>query len=497
MDLNRVIDTRVGSLRALAEEEGFECRCPSQGIVIASVPDTSGVLVRCEVNRPEDFLVAVYVRTDSSFLHGERTDANEMLSMLVALFLRHKGVFSSVVLDVPHPAVDIATEVYARYLIPAQPHHVMVPFEKNGLDLFRSVLKCVGFVVGIIGFLARADAEEDAEPIADWEAAIPAAEAVAKALGEELGDLVQFTERYLPRWFHYRSVASGVTIYKSPAFSRFIASLEIEGKQMQGVEGTIFLSPAKMDGSIRNVVSFERVEKVLSALKVLNGVDAVPVLLPIEDHFAIALGNCVAFVRADCGLKAFFAEKARVRERHVVESEFLFAETKFVWAQDLSGARFEELVRELLSREPGVKRVRFSSVTKEPDGGRDLVCSWETNALESESVGEEESPFRLREVVVQCKALRRTVDKSDVKDILDTTAFHDADGFFLAVASKLSRPLIDTLEGLRRRVSKRYNPVWTDWWTHAEIEDRLRKHPEVASRYLDLVREERPPDEKA
>jgi hypothetical protein len=51
--------------------------------------------------------VYFYVRTTSWDLPGERTDANELISVLLATFLRIELKLSCSLIDVPHPVVDV------------------------------------------------------------------------------------------------------------------------------------------------------------------------------------------------------------------------------------------------------------------------------------------------------------------------------------------------------------------------------------------------------
>ena len=81
-------------------------------------------------------------------------------------------------------------------------------------------------------------------------------------------------------------------------------------------------------------------------------------------------------------------------------------------------------------------------------------------------------------VVVQVKGSATSVGKSQVRDIRDTVEYYGAQGYFLAVSTELTSPLIEQLEVIGR------DRGWVvDWWTRLEIENRLRRHPDIARRY--------------
>jgi hypothetical protein len=93
-----------------------------------------------------------------------------------------------------------------------------------------------------------------------------------------------------------------------------------------------------------------------------------------------------------------------------------------------------------------------------------------------------QDPFIQRSFIVQCKAKMKTVGVSDVHDLLTTMYQHHADGYMLVVSQRISGSLLTRLEDIRRR-----GDYDAEWWTRAELEDRLREHPDLAARYRDIV----------
>ena len=200
------------------------------------------------------------------------------------------------------------------------------------------------------------------------------------------------------------------------------------------------------------------------------------------DNRVLFLGteHLVAIFR-ECGRPEFEMERERVRGRYELESQLLFPPTVFSWATSIPNVSFEAMICELLELEPNVVRVRRAGVTRERDAGRDLLADWVVLPTSTEAVDRSAPPLPVR-VVIQCKASASTVGKGKVQDIRDTVDFHEAAGYFLAVSSEVSGPLIAHLDRLRQRLH------WhIDWWTRLEIEQRLRRHPDVLARYPEIV----------
>jgi hypothetical protein len=191
--------------------------------------------------------------------------------------------------------------------------------------------------------------------------------------------------------------------------------------------------------------------------------------------------HAVALFR-DSGRAGFQEERERVRGRFESESSLLFPPTVFAWPTPVPPDSFEAMICELLELEPNVVRVRRAGVTRERDGGRDLLAEWVVLPRNASTIDQPvlNEPAR---IVVQCKASDSTVGKGKVQDIRDTVEFHDAEGYFLAVSSEISGPLIAHLDRLRLKLG------WhIEWWTRLEIELRLRRHPDVLARYPQVVK---------
>lgn len=157
-------------------------------------------------------------------------------------------------------------------------------------------------------------------------------------------------------------------------------------------------------------------------------------------------------------------EKEEILDRNQKELALLLANRDFDWKYPLDYSRFEELCADLLEQLFPMSRVRLAGNANNADGGRDILMYNSDETL----------------YICQCKAYKRSVGKSDVKDIRDTIEFHGATGFFLMVSSTVTAPLINHLELLRSKYK-------IDWWTEREIFKLLRRYPLLAEEYKDII----------
>jgi hypothetical protein len=218
-------------------------------------------------------------------------------------------------------------------------------------------------------------------------------------------------------------------------------------------------------------------KKIFKYFKGLKDIEPTLVFL---DNKIIGVGaKYILSVDRYCGANEFKTEREKLRERHNAEFEILFQPSKLIWAAAVKDDLFENLIKDLLEREPNVSRVRKLAHTRERDGGVDLVAEW---LLPKNSLTPGEDPYIKLNVIVQCKAYKNGVGKSDVQDIRDTVEHRNYDGYFLATSSYTKLSLSDHLDKLR--VSGK---LWVDWWTSAEIEDRLKKHEDLIKKYRSIL----------
>lgn len=157
-------------------------------------------------------------------------------------------------------------------------------------------------------------------------------------------------------------------------------------------------------------------------------------------------------------------EKEEILDRNQKEQALLLANREFAWKYPINYSRFEELCADLLEQVYPISKIRLAGNANNADDGRDVLVY---NPDETLFIG-------------QCKAYKKSVGKSDVRDIRDTIEFHGASGFILMVSSTVTGQLIKHLELLRQRCK-------TEWWTGREIFKLLRRYPLIADRYKDIL----------
>lgn len=209
-----------------------------------------------------------------------------------------------------------------------------------------------------------------------------------------------------------------------------------------------------------------------------------PRLIPIENLLVAVGRRNILFFECLCGIEEYKKERERIRIRHSRECELLFSPEKFKWNERIDPEDFENLIKDLLVRERGVSWVRKTGRTTEADQGRDIILEWNLPPLKKTDVPlvENINPYKSKRIVVQCKAYKFSVNKSDVTDIRDTIENFNCHGFLLAVSGYLTSPLVNHLDKMRRE-----GKYWIDWWSRDEIEERLKKHDDLIKKYRKIV----------
>ncbi len=462
-----------------AEKNLYSVQSTDNGFVLSRQSSLFTIIV--DFNDEQDVMFALYLRTTSWDWPGERTDLNEIFSILPAAFLRMCDLnISSTLIDIENPAVNIDTEIYARYVVPSQPENFQyMPSGQIDVDIIDSFLASIVMHDMLLWrFMAqlvrgKRDTILDDPDLVGW------VETIISHTNETIdSNMHQSVIREYPHWKHFRSIESNISLFESPFLVDMLKAFEYPQETFEGPTAVLFVSNPSS-----NAVPKTQYALASTILQSLEGSNIIPMLIPLENAF-IALGQDNILINyLSCGKKSFNAEKGEIIRRRQDENRVLFPGKKYKWADKIDDDIFEELILVLLKRSPNVKWIRKASSTNEGDQGRDLLAEWDTVALYNQPVIEGEAPITRRKIVIQCKGLARNIGKNDVRDIRDTIEFHDASGFFLVAAKELTNTMVKHLEGLR---SKEY---WIDWWSRIEIEDKLDQHPDIVAKYHSLVNE--------
>ncbi|MFB2773389.1 restriction endonuclease [Pelatocladus sp. BLCC-F211] len=480
------VEQNITAFKAIAEKMGYKAVISDRNTHVTLQDDDTRAIVNFEISQEGLVYPYVSVRTLSWDLPGERTDANEILSVLIAGFLRINNYASCRIWDIPHPVEVPETEVYARYLVPDQSYILANQLDVQSLERIEKFCAAIRYLCLVFPRLFDWDVTEPSPMTVgsnySYQNAKLWAKNVACIVGEKFNeDKIQYCQRINPCWKHYRSIQTGLTIYKSPQLSSSLISLlskDIPWKNLSISTGTIYDS-----GDILNFISIREsrfIEKILKGLNNTKHLNKI-VYIPLENIFIAASGDYVAFLQREAGRKRFEYEREKAREKHSKDTEILFPSSEFIWSSSIDGSRFELFIMDLLKLEQGVRWVRQVSNTNEPDGGKDILCDWFTQPP-SNYFDEHTPPYVIRQVIVQCKAFKDAVPKSKVTDIRDIVEHHNANGFFLAVSSYLSNTLTEHLYKM-----KTDGKIWVDWWTRSEIEERIRINRHIVSKYPDIV----------
>lgn len=423
---------------------------------------------------------AIRVRTSSYHWSGERSDLNEICAIVIALSLGRGGT-SCRLLHVAHPSVDLPSEVYATYLLPAQPNATGYSCDDRGIQQVEELMASILVALANLQRLLQHCGWDGSDAPATKSVSIAERNWLNSAVGA-IGSTIDestFNSRRNPDWLFLRSNA-GYSVYRSEALYEGlkICCGEDDAPSIDGPTGTIFRHKHVMHYvNDLDVVAFEELLKQL-------GKQIKHLVVRAIDNRIIMSSNGVTLIRElDSGSRQVSAERERLLVRHSAENDFLFGASPVSWLLPLSDDRFEELIRAILLSEPGVRRVWKFGHSNEPDGGCDLLAEWELPPKSSEIRPDSFEPtHRVHRVVIQCKSGSAPVGVRDVTSVGDVLDHHDASGFLLVSRSRITAPLVQRLD--RRRLT---HNQWIDWWVRSDLEDRIRRNPHLLRQFGDVV----------
>ncbi|MBS8230291.1 restriction endonuclease [Marinobacter salarius] len=432
--------------------------------------------------------IYLYSRTTSWDADGDRTDMNDIFSVLPALFMRVNDIsISCTLLDIEHPlgqggnGAIRRVEVYARYITFSQPlKNGIFPRSKESLNSIDKILDVVTqYEASLFYFIESSEDVEDDCIYQDLNLHVWAM-TIVKALREDpASDSILYNKRVNPSWYYFRSKKEKVSVVFAPKTAFMLRKLVTEKSDVNCYKSENY-SFHKTHKTLNAYTDSDK-SKILAIFESLGEVSDSILYIPIENRLiAIAEKNFI-FYECECGSKVYSKGKEIVIKRRKEEQNFLFDGSVYAWADNIDGTRFEELTRELLVRRSGVVKVRNTSITNEPDANADLICIWDSPALSDMPQDNNRSPVQRRKIVVQCKAWSKNVGKNDIPSIRDTLDRFEAEGMLVVSSRSIARSLFDHMESLRRR------GIWADYWDRAEIESMLDDNPDLVSKYNDIV----------
>lgn len=438
-----------------------------------------GIQLKIEVYENNLFNFYFTQRTTSWVYNGERTDLHDSISTIFAAYLKTLKFCSSKLIDVRNPVTRSNVEIYSRFIIPFQKDENLL--NPKDFSRFEQLITSISFfehrLWNCFGGCPCDDCRKKLGFTYDFrweEITADKMDNIFNIFGNS--ESISYCERNLPTWFYYRNFSRKITLIESLELIHFMDPLlKKDTNTLKGINGELYL-----ESYSKHFLSYNIKKTIHSYFKKLK--DTTPRFVLLETKI-IAIGSrFILTFDKSCGLDSFKLEKEKIKVRHKNEFDQLFSPSQLIWKEKLVDSLFEELIKELLEREPMVSRVRKVAHTRERDGDVDLVADWLIPKEDIEIINEESKPFKKINVIVQCKAYKNGVGKQDVTDIRDTVDYRNYDGYFLVVSSYTKKSLSDYLDKLRVD-----GKIWIDWWTKAEIEERLKKHEDLILKYNSIV----------
>ena len=435
--------------------------------------------------RSEQTLVGM-VKTSGAQFSGDRTDIHDVFSLIWGAVLRGFGIASVQLIDESHGFVP--GELGARYLLFGQS-----PWKVTGssIEAARRALNAwSAFSFHLLDDVFQWEQgrrETRHDRMTDSSRKTPAWSArISKALKDPKDFIV--SRRTFPRWAYCSSKKCGVTVVRLP--SKRLSNLRaILGPFSPQIANGV-ASYAILANGIPNAIPYDVYERARDFLALTKDVHKRVLAVPLDSHCLFIGNKTIVALRGEYGRSRFEDERQRTMARRAIENQVFMVEAVVQWRKPLDAGALEDMCVELVRREPGVVWAKPVGGVYDRDGGRDILIDWKTprehvpgHKIEPSegSMPRGRKSTRIIRVIAQVKLSSRTIGKTHVRDIRDTLDHYDADGFLLVAHSRISSGLVDHLDKLRMTIAR------VDWWEAVDLEERLRRHPDIAQRYDQLV----------
>lgn len=436
------------------------------------------------------------VRTNSwdgtSSWGGERTDLHDVFSSCWAMLLRARERASVRMIDVPNPATHISGEVYARVLLLGQPD-VSIDVDEGILrhraELMPEAALAYHALDSAFGIQRSSAADIDQPALSVQPPWFNRVCRILRVGQQAIQDAA--IHRQSVGWTYFTSTSRRFMVAQIPPAAAELLRGFLAAFKPQiavGVQRTAFRTE-----NFRNAVPTSLYKRAITLARAVDGASTggdVSVV-PVDSH-CIALGaQSLIALKGECGRAAYEDECLLVEERRRDESGVFTFDYRFSWAQVLDPGRFQSLILALLEAEPGMRHVREVGSVHDRDAGRDFIAEWYVapdrggKAPPGTAESNDMNTMRIRRVLVQAKARRDAVNKSDVLDIRDTMEHHECDGYLLVAFPRITAPLCEHLDRFRVRSS---GTRWIDWWERMHLEERLRGNSHLLPRFPDVVK---------
>ncbi|EOU9523362.1 hypothetical protein ACOJCI_003841 [Cronobacter turicensis] len=432
-------------------------------------------------NHPDKYFPYFYYRERRV---EEVTDLHEIIPSVLAAITKSYGKSSFRFLQEENDFSGVEDELYAMYWFPGQPLNEQIRKNKEqDFECLFEILKDLytfhkyqGDFLGLCA-IAYHDYSQDSAKLNVW------VNRIRSFIGNHESYVAN--KRVNPNWFYFRSITSGVSVTYSPHVAQRLKTLASSISEVTFVDGVG--ARIEIVNDIQTSISYEKEKFVKQLLKRLDDNSDLKVITQ-ENQLVFISDSHIVFTYGDHGVGSVYLEKQKILQRQHREISILFGDLKFRWniKDRQSSAEFEDLILELLDREPWVLSVKKVAPTNQGDNGRDLICEYNMRYNEQGMTKGEDS-FNVGKMIIQCKTkLKETKKKSigisDV-DVANTIFHHRPDGYMLIVNTQITYDLTEMLE--RQKDRKEQDTIL--WWNGCDVESRLRKHPDILARYRHIV----------
>jgi hypothetical protein len=415
----------------------------------------------------------------------EVTDLNDIIPAVFAGIVKSKGHCSFRFLGEHNEFSGIEDELYGMYIFPAQPFSERIrPKYKQDLEGFFRILDLLFvyhlFQGDVLGYVESEEEDFYFESLElnEW------IDKITSVFGNETSYVANVRKN--PDWFYFRSFSEGLSVCKSPHIAKLLKQLysdnENDIKCLQGVRARV-----ELFRNLSNAISYQHEDLAHRIFVSLN--DATETIVISQENQLLFVSDLHLILKhANSGFLGITDEKELIWKRQQQEIELLFGDRKIEWKIKTreDSAVFEDLVLELLNREPYIFSAKKVAPTNQSDNGRDLICEYNMR-YDERQVEKDESSIQVGKMIVQCKtnlnsSKRSSIGKSDV-DIANTIFDYRPDGYMLVVNTQITRDLTEMLE--RQKDREEQNKIL--WWNSFDLEERLRKNPDILIRYKNIV----------
>jgi len=312
---------------------------------------------------------------------GDRTDYHDLISLLWASLLRSWNEVSVRLIDIPPPV--IVGELSGRYvLFEKQPGASYISLENPNYELLERLLLAVRWPPEsshcYIKHLVVIQIKRNVTTESSGRRRL---RNILSGLGhrDELRN-----ERVKPNWLFYRRNDWRVTAFRFQC--GVLAMLAPERTALDetvlDAEGCYLVKT----GALKNTIDKQALSKLFKLLRAYGVSFSGPLkallhnksalFLPTESHLICITDQGLLAIESEGGLRAFQDAELILRQRQQNEARVLHSSTRFQWCARIDDERFEELILDLLNREPGVRWVRRVGTSRASDSERDLIAEW-------------------------------------------------------------------------------------------------------------------------